>query len=253
MTRPHVLLLGGTAEARALAAAIPESIDLTISLAGLTRAPRGMAGLVRTGGFGGPEALAEWLRANEVAAVVDATHPFAAMISRNVSWATQDADVSLLHLQRPPWQPDLGALWEHHFDIASALCALPETARPFLSTGKGSAPETLLRPDLPILLRAIEATEVPANVRLVRARPPFSEEQEIALMREHAITHLVTKNSGGVSGRTKLTAAQALGLTVVMIERPALPEGALIVTDVDAARAWLASTLALDTSSNPAP
>ncbi|MEV6786607.1 precorrin-6A/cobalt-precorrin-6A reductase, partial [Streptomyces sp. NPDC051098] len=89
MTGTHILILGGTAEARQLATelAVLGGVRVTTSLAGRVARPRMPAGDVRIGGFGGAEGLAAWLRAQRVDAVVDATHPFAEVISSHAARA----------------------------------------------------------------------------------------------------------------------------------------------------------------------
>ena len=234
-----VLLLAGTAEARALADELSGKVPLIVSLRGVTGAPLDYAGDLRTGGFGGAEGLARYLRAEGIRAVVDATHPFAARMTANAAQACQSAGVPCLRLQRPAWPLQPG--WTEVADMAAAVAALPVGARVFLATGSGSdlAP-IAVRPDLSALLRVIEKPEhVPPNVDLLIARPPFGEADERALMAREGITHLVAKNAGGAAGHAKLGAADRLGMQVLLIRRPPLPDGLRVVTDVSAARDWV--------------
>lgn len=249
MTR--VLVLAGTAEARALCAALVATpgIDARAALAGATRDPAPYAVPLRTGGFGGPEGLAAHLRAEAVDALVDATHPFAARISQNAARAAKAAGVPLLRLVRPPWAPEPGEDWRCVPDLAAAAAVLPAGARAFLATGRGSAPAFLGRGDIAFLLRAIDppAVPLPANWTLALGRPPFSLEAETAALASFAATHLVAKNAGGAPGRSKLTAAARLGLPIVMVARPVLPP-ATEVAGIDAALAWLAKRARIPSS-----
>ncbi|NJA56097.1 precorrin-6A/cobalt-precorrin-6A reductase, partial [Streptomyces sp. NEAU-H3] len=94
MPAPHVLILGGTTEARRLAEALTGTPwRVTTSLAGRVAAPRALPGAVRVGGFGGTDGLTAWLRAHHVAALVDATHPFAATMSFHAAGAAAAAGV----------------------------------------------------------------------------------------------------------------------------------------------------------------
>ena len=255
MSPPHLLILAGTAEARALAEALARwPVRVTVSLAGATRRAAPFRGDLRTGGFGGAEGMAQWLARHGVSLVIDATHPFAARISANAAAASRQIDCPLLRLERPAWQPHPGDHWQHFGGIEAALAALPMAARPFLATGSGSREALASRRDVPILLRAIEpaALALPAHVTEIISRPPHPLAGERALMEEHRITHLVTRNAGG-EGRAKLDAARALGLPVFMIERPVPPPGVLTVPDLPGALAWIGLRLALDSGGSPAP
>ena len=77
-----------------------------------------------------------------------------------------------------------------------------------------------------------------AQVTLITARGPFKVDDEKALLAEHAVEVIVTKNSGGAGASAKLEAARALGLPVIMVERPALPEAPSVET-LEEALAWL--------------
>lgn len=253
MSPPHVLLLAGTAEARELAGELAGwPIDLTVSLAGATRAPAAYPGRVRTGGFGGAEGLTQWLASHSVALLVDATHPFAVRISANAAEAAARAGCPLLRLERPAWQPLAGEVWQDHPSLEAAVAALPPGARALLTTGSARTGPLAARADLTLFLRSIEPSgELPGNVEIILARPPFSESGERALMARHGITHLVTRNSGG-AGRAKLAAAAALGVAVLMIARPAPPPGVETLGDGDSMLARIAGRLALDSASGGA-
>ncbi|MGF1445858.1 MAG: cobalt-precorrin-6A reductase [Pikeienuella sp.] len=223
----RVLLLAGTQEARELAAQLAgePGIATTASLAGVTQAPAAYAVPLRLGGFGGTQGLARHLLESGTHVLVDATHPFAARISANAQAAAAIAGVPLLRLERPEWREEDEERWRRVATVEAAADCLPTGAHVFLATGPGSLAAFARRPDLRLVLRAISAPVLPPHpdLKVELARPPFEESDERAMFARHDITHLVTKNAGGVSGRTKLAAAQALGLEVVMIDRPVPP------------------------------
>ncbi|QTJ64457.1 cobalt-precorrin-6A reductase [Rhodococcus sp. ZPP] len=242
----RILILGGTGEARSLAAALADdpSIDTVSSLAGRVRDPRIPAGDVRIGGFGGEDGLADWLRGNPVDAIVDATHPFAARITENAAEAARRCRIPLVVLRRPQWSPVPGDDWRRVPDLTAAATLLPGLgARIFLTVGRQGVGAFADLRALWFLVRAIDPPEVdrPARSILLLARGPFTVPAEIDLMREHRIDVLVTKNSGGEQTAAKLHAARDLGLPVVMIDRPPLPSAAAIVGDVAGALDWIRS------------
>ena len=250
-TRPDlmkVLILGGTAEAAGLARALADDARVTAitSLAGRTRAPAEVPGEVRVGGFGGPAALAEYLGREGIGLVVDATHPFAARISRNAAQACDAAGVPRLLLARPPWTARAGDHWVPAADATAAAAVLPGLGqRVFLAIGRQelAAFAGLTQPWF--LVRLIEQPETPpplAAYHLVLGRGPFAVAREIELLREHGIDVVVSKNSGGAGAGAKIAAARELGLPVVMIERPPAPDGETAGT-VEAARAWIDARL----------
>lgn len=251
MTR--LLLLAGTAEARALATALaarPE-IETLASLAGATRAPAPYPVPTRRGGFGGAAGLAAFLRAARIDLLVDATHPFAARMQANAAEAAGAVGLPRLRLSRPPWAPGPGDRWRRVADAEAAAAALPPGASAFLATGPGSLAPFLARRDLRLALRVVDPTEPPPgrpDLVLVTGRPPFRVEDEIAALQAQAATHLVCKNAGGEAGAAKLLAARALALPVVMIERPAAPETAPRAESVAAALAWIEARLRRGTS-----
>lgn len=231
-----VLVLAGTAEARALAVALDAAGHaVTVSLAGLTDAPKPQAGRLRTGGFGGAEGLAAWLSAEGTEALVDATHPHAARMPGQAARAAAAAGVPRLRLLRPGWPPEPG--WEAVPDLAAAARACAPGARVFLATGRQSFPAFLGRPDLWVLARAAGPGPFPFPLgRLVAGLPPFDAAEERALMAEARIDTLVTRDAGGA--REKLDAARALGLRVLVVDRPPPPPGP-IAADVAGAIAWV--------------
>ena len=240
----HVLVLGGTTEASALAARLAGCRDLsaTLSLAGRTSFPKPAPVPTRIGGFGGVEGLGRWLTEHRVGAVVDATHPFAAVISRNAAAACAQRGVPLLALRRPPWQAQAGDRWIDVPTMPDAVAALgPTPRRVFLTVGRLELPAFAAAPQHAYMVRTIEpigdALPVP-HVIAIRARGPFNEADERRLMQEHGIEVVVTKNAGGAATFGKIAAARALGLPVVMVARPPKPD-ALTVESVDAGLAWI--------------
>ena len=243
-----VLILGGTGEAAALARSLAEEarVAVTTSLAGRTRAPAALPGRVRSGGFGGPEALAEYLKAEAVDLVVDATHPFAARITANAAKACRAAGVPRLLLTRPAWKQQEGDRWTLVQDAESAAAALPGLGRrAFLGIGRLELAAFAPLDRVWFLVRLIDPPPTPlplADCKLILARGPFARESETDLLRDHAVEVVVSKNSGGTATYGKIEAARGLGLPVVIIARPDPPESETLES-VAEARAWIENRL----------
>ena len=246
-----LLLLGGTTEASRLAIALAEAWrragpgagrQAVFSYAGRTARPASQPLPCRIGGFGGVAGLAAYLRHEAITHVVDATHPFASQMSANAVAACGEAGVKLLGYERPEWLAQRGDIWIRVPDMAGAVAALPEAAaRVFLAIGKQHVAAFAARPGNHYLLRLVDAPDAPlplANTSVVVARGPFGAEGDEALMRAHAITHVVAKNSGGTGAQAKLVAARALGLPVVIIDRPRSPPRQ-VVGSVAEVMSWL--------------
>lgn len=227
MRGERVLILGGTADARLIADVLIEDGFAPItSLAGVTRHPVMPKGEVHIGGFGGPAGLAAFLKREDFAAVIDATHPFAVRISRHAVAAALDVGVPCLRFERPAWQAQEGDQWLEVAGLTQAIAALPAGARPLVTVGRKEISQFFARADLRGVARMIEVPDeaVPDGWTLLLERPPFSEASERTALAKHRITHLVTKNSGGEATRSKLDAARALHLPVIMIARPPKPK-----------------------------
>ncbi|MFE4513831.1 cobalt-precorrin-6A reductase [Kitasatospora sp. NPDC056783] len=240
----HVLILGGTTEGRTLAAELaPTAHRVTSSLAGRVAQPRLPAGEVRIGGFGGPEGLADWLRDERVDAVVDATHPFAAGISRNAALAAAATGVPLLVLRRPGFTRVDGDRWIPVPSLAAAAAELlPRRGeRVFLTIGRQGLAAFAHLDGVHVLARSVDPPEppLPPSCEILLDRGPFTVQGEEALLREHRIDVLVTKDSGGSATAAKLTAARGLRLPVIIVERPPVPQDVPVVPDVPGALHWL--------------
>jgi len=239
---PRVLILGGTTEARGLAAGlVGGEIGVVSSLAGRVASPRLPAGEVRIGGFGGATGLASWIGSHGIRAVIDATHPFAAAISWNAAAAAAASHVPLLALRRTAWVRGVGDLWHETASLEDAALMLPDLGRRhFLTIGRQGVSSFAEVRDAWFLVRAVEPPEAPTppQMELLLDRGPYSRQAEIALMHAHQVDTVVTKNSGGQATAAKLAAARALGLPVVMVQRPATPGGVLEVADVGSAVEW---------------
>jgi precorrin-6A/cobalt-precorrin-6A reductase len=236
-----ILILGGTAEARELAAALDaRSIPVTSSLAGRVARPRLPVGQVRVGGFGGPDGIARWLAEHGVAAVVDAMHPFAERISASAAAACTAAGVSLLRLERPSWSERPGDRWTWVDDLSSAAAAIGQFgARVLLTTGRQGLAAFSVLDDVWFLIRCIDSPEPPLPPRheLILDRGPYTLPGELGLIDAHGIDVVVTKDSGGELTVAKLDAAREREMPVIVVRRPPRP-GAETVTDVAAAAAW---------------
>jgi precorrin-6A/cobalt-precorrin-6A reductase len=240
----RILILGGTVEARQLAARLAARADLavTLSLAGRTAAPAPQPVPVRIGGFGGAKGLADYLANERIAALIDATHPYAAAISANAASAARSSNTPLLTLRRPSWVSAVGDHWIEVADVASAVTAIGSTpCRVFVALGrKELAPFTRASQHY-YVVRSIDPVDPPLalpNVCYITGRGPFLESEERALLLRHRIDLIIAKNSGGQASYGKIAAARALGLRVIMLRRPALPP-VPAVEKIEDAVAWL--------------
>jgi precorrin-6A/cobalt-precorrin-6A reductase len=242
----RVLILGGTGDAAELARRAVALPDLTVisSLAGRTEAPTVPVGPVRIGGFGGVEGLVNYLQQEQIDALIDATHPFAAQISWNAATAAQQVEIPFLMLIRPAWEPVAGDHWIETTSHEAAAQLLSDLAqRIFLTIGRQELAAFAHLTDRWFLMRMIDPPQPGSPVppgELLLERGPFSLEHERALLQQYQIEAIVSKNSGGAATYAKIEAAREARLPVVMIQRPAMPVGRAVST-VDQAMAWLES------------
>ncbi|WP_188577220.1 cobalt-precorrin-6A reductase [Azorhizobium oxalatiphilum] len=240
----RILILGGTADARRLAGRLTAraDLDLILSLAGRTENPVTQPVPVRVGGFGGIAGLVTTLKTEGISAVIDATHPYAAQMSRHAAAACAEAGLPLLALRRAPWVKIAGDKWREVPDVPAAVAALGETPRRvFLALGRNEVRAFAAAPQHAYLVRSVDPVVPPLAVpdaAYVVARGPFTAEGDRALLEEHRIEVLVAKNSGGPATYGKMEAARALGLEVLLLARPEVPDVEAVET-ADAAVAWV--------------
>ncbi|WP_084351518.1 cobalt-precorrin-6A reductase [Millisia brevis] len=239
MTR--ILILGGTIEARTTAQVLVErpGVRVITSLAGRTDHPIRPAGELRIGGFGGADGLRDYLLAERIDRVLDATHPFAARISANARLACRAAGVPLVVLTRPRWAPEPSDRWltAASPERAAALVADLPAGTVLLTIGRGSLDAFAPIDRHRFVIRSVDAPTgpLPARHEIVLARGPFTLADELELMRARGVDVLVTKNSGGPAAAAKLDAARTIGATVVVIDRPTPDPTDADPTDADPA------------------
>jgi precorrin-6A/cobalt-precorrin-6A reductase len=240
----HILILGGTTEARRLAERLAARSDLsvTLSLAGRTAHPAVQPVPVRVGGFGGAAGLADYLIAQRIDGLVDATHPYAATMAAHAAEAARQVGTPIVALRRQPWTKLAGDKWTEVADVQGAVAALgPAPRRVLLTIGRREIGLFEAAPQHDYLVRSVDPVVPPLRVpqaTYIVARGPFAEASERALLQQHKIESLVAKNSGGGATYGKIAAARALGIGVIMLRRPALPLVPAVET-VEAAAAWL--------------
>lgn len=239
----RVLLLGGTTEASQTAAALAAAgVAAIYSYAGRTATPVAQPLPTRIGGFGGVAGMVHYLREEQITHVIDATHAFAAQISRNAARACSQTGTKLIALERAAWVEGPGDDWCCVADIEAAVAALPDTpARVFLAIGRQNLAAFSARPQHFYLLRLVDAPVGPLplpNAGIVLARGPFTSAGDLVLLRDNRISHIVAKNAGGEGARAKLDAARILGLPVILIARPPLL-GRHVASSVHEVMRWL--------------
>jgi precorrin-6A/cobalt-precorrin-6A reductase len=238
----RALILGGTADASLLAAAIARAnIDAIYSYGGRTRAPADQPLPTRIGGFGGVSGLADYIRRESITHVIDATHPFAAEMSRNAVEACAETGAPLIALERAPWTKAPGDDWFEVVDVNAAVTALPETpANIFLAIGRQHIAPFATKPQHTYTLRFVDPPEAPLPLAadVIVSRGPFTLDGELEMLCTRGIAWIVARNSGGDGARAKIDAARMLGLPVIMISRPCLPER-LRVESVAGIMQWL--------------
>ena len=240
---PRILILGGTTEARLLGERLARrgSLDVTLSLAGRTASPVPHAVPVRIGGFGGAEGLATHLTVERVDVLIDATHPYATMISANAAEAARNIGIPFLVLHRPPWNAAAGDRWTEVDDTSAAVRAIGRAGRNvFVALGRNELAPFVSAPQHAYLVRSVDPIDPPLplpRVTYVTARGPFREADDRALMAAHQTGVVISKNSGGSAAYGKIAAARALGIEVIMVRRP--PPPAAAVSTIEGAVAWL--------------
>ena len=222
--------------------AVRADLDVTLSLAGRTATPAAQPVPVRSGGFGGPEGLAAYLKRERIAALIDATHPYAAIMAGNAARAAAASGVPLLALKRPPWAEVAGDRWIEAVDMRAAADALGTASRRvFLALGRKELVPFVAAPQHHYLVRSVDPVVPPLDLphaRYVTARGPFAEADDRALLAAHGIEIVVAKNSGGGATYGKIAAARGLGLAVILLRRPARP-AVRTVSTVEDAMAWI--------------
>jgi precorrin-6A/cobalt-precorrin-6A reductase len=249
----RVLLLGGSTEASALArlfAANPR-FEAVLSLAGRTAAPRAQPVPVRSGGFGGVEGLVRYLREARIDVLIDATHPFASRMSTNAIVGARAFGIPLLAVERPAWEKQPGDHWTEVADMASAVAALgPRPCTVFCGIGSQALRALEAAPQHTYVIRLIDAPAaqpgLPSAV-IIQARGPFTVCDDTRLFREQRIEVILAKNSGGSATVSKIEAARALALPVIMVVRPFIPPRPVVAT-VEEAIAWLSAHYQVSTA-----
>jgi precorrin-6A/cobalt-precorrin-6A reductase len=245
----RVLILGGTTEGRLLGERLAKrgGLDVTLSLAGRTASPVPHAVPIRVGGFGGAAGLAAYLVEERIDALIDATHPYASIISANAAAAARQTAVPFVALRRPPWTAVAGDRWIAVGDTGAAVIAIgDEPRRVFVALGRNELAPFVGAPQHHYLIRSVDPVDPPLplpHVTYITARGPFSEADDRALLTAHAIDVVISKNSGGNAAYGKIAAARALGLSVIMLRRSPAPEAPAVET-IEAAVAWLDHTFA---------
>lgn len=241
--KPRLLILGGTSEAVVLARdpVISEKFHSILSLAGLTQTPNIEGLSTRIGGFGGDKGFRQFLIEEQIRMVLDVTHPFAAHIAHRTHRICQELSIPHAKLVRSPWLSSSEDRWIEVVNEEQALLALPQSSdvRCFLTLGRFGNEFFASRADVYFLRRSIEAERVnlfKQGANIV-ARPPFSLEDELTLLRRHQINILVSRNAGGPNRPAKLEAARQLKLSIIMIKQPSPPEG-LLFSNVESLRNW---------------
>ncbi|MBA3041824.1 MAG: cobalt-precorrin-6A reductase [Alphaproteobacteria bacterium] len=222
--KPKVLILGGTAEATALAEQLVARGDVAVvtSLAGRTAYPVLPPGEVRIGGFGGAAGLAAYIRDNGVTRMIDATHPFARRISENAIQAAAETGITLEHVVRPGWERRRGDRWQEVSSLEEAAQVLPAGATVFLALGRQYLDAFAARNDCCFVIRMVDAPAGPlpfSKYTLILGKPSADPAREAELIAAHGITYLVCRNSGGASGYGKIAAAREMGLPVIILGR----------------------------------
>lgn len=238
-----VLILGGTAEARALSIALTRmgGFDVTVSLRGVTNEPQSYAGTMKTGGFGGVEGLQEYLVAGRFDVCINATHPFAANMTKNARLAADASAIPLLRLVRPAWTRQPGDVWTEVATIEKAVKAIGQNEIVFLALGAQGSRAFATLANVRFVIRTADPVAPEnrwPNAHYLTGLPNQDPELEAGLFRANHVSLLIARNSGGDRGYAKIAAARSLGLPVVMIASPA-ESGGRSAAGVQDAIIWL--------------
>ena len=244
--RPRLLILGGTTEAVEVAQRAAAKYAIVYSLAGRTKTPVIPEGVkVRRGGFGGEKALAAWLSRKRINRVLDATHPFAQNIAKNVETACKQTQTDRLKLLRPEWKEQPGDIWHNASDIKEAAGLIENTRkRVFLSIGRQAIDTFSKLTNTTFVVRSIDLpkpTDFPKNINIITGRGPFAIEQEHKLLVQHTIDLVISRNSGGYATYGKIAAARQLSIPVIMVARPPYSHEKMVDT-TESALEWLRIT-----------
>ncbi|MFW2542629.1 precorrin-6A/cobalt-precorrin-6A reductase [Primorskyibacter sp. 2E107] len=227
-----IVIIGGAAEARDLAAALP---DACVRLTAHERVAQSWTNPLSHG-----PVTADWLRATGARAVIEAAHPCDAATAFAAARAAAQLGLPRLQLLRPPWQPGPRDRWTALPRPEAAGHVIPASARVLITLGRAEL--SALRPlRATALVRRIgpAPTGFPLRRgRYLRSQGPFTVAHEIALLRRNRIDWLLLRNAGGPGGWPKLAAARHLGLPVAMVDRPRRPGGPRVQT-IEEALAWL--------------
>lgn len=239
-----ILLLAGTSEAQDIARGLAKhAIPAIASLAGATRAPKSLGLPMRIGGFGGADGFAAYLKSENITAVIDATHPFAARITDRTAAICQRIGMPYLQVLRPPWTPQEGDNWTQIAHEEDAAAIIPPGSTVFLGTGRQTLEKFTGLARCRVICRQIDPPTAPfpfEGGEFLIGRPPFPVDRERCLFSQLGIAWIVVKNAGGAASATKLTAARELGLPVLMIARPPMPDAPRVSSAQDAL-IWAAS------------
>ena len=217
----RILLLGGVTEALAIARTLGQ--EHIYSLAGVGRVPTDLTCQVRVGGYGGAEGLAQFVRDEGISLILDATHPYAAQISRNAAEAGRLSGMPCWALRRPAWQPQVGDDWREVGDWAELIEALKPFKRPLFTLGREPLQHLdEIPPEQFWTLRALDVYPGNERCEVIGARGPFLVEDERALFERRGIDVLISKNSGSTATEPKLEVARESGVPVLVLKRPVL-------------------------------
>ncbi|WP_420548684.1 cobalt-precorrin-6A reductase [Curvivirga sp.] len=251
--KPQILILGGTTEARLLPPEIPDVLtskyDIVTSFSGITKSPKIETGQIRIGGFGGIKGLSNYITANNVSAIIDATHPFAKAMPKHAYEASKINQCKLVRYLRPEWFEETDDLWIYADSLDQAATLIPQLGKhAFLALGSRDLAAFKDVSGLKLTARMIEKAakeNLPKDCQIIYARPPFHLNEEETLFSELKIDILVTKNSGAQATKAKIEACRNLGIKVLMINRPA-PQPVPIITSQDQMIHWLKEELRHD-------